>query len=95
LADGKLATPPLARGPVAGIARELCSRSIPELVEADLLREELAQVKLLIAINAVRGAAPISHVDGAPLACADATMRDHWLGKLTPLLSPIPTETPA
>jgi branched-subunit amino acid aminotransferase/4-amino-4-deoxychorismate lyase len=69
-ADGVLLTPPLARGGVAGIAREVLVDSVPALREADIAGGELPLARELIAINAVRGARPITHLDGAAIGDA-------------------------
>jgi len=72
LEDGALATPPLARGGVAGIARELCCEHLPNLVECDIGYETLQRSRELIAINAVRGARAITQFDGSPIAGGEA-----------------------
>ncbi len=65
LASGELRTPPLARGAVAGIAREILLARMPELVEGDLPRGALGSLRELIALNALRGALSIRELDGA------------------------------
>jgi branched-subunit amino acid aminotransferase/4-amino-4-deoxychorismate lyase len=65
---GALVTPPLDRGAVAGLARTLAMERIPEAIEADVPRADLARVRELIAVNAVRGARPIVRVDATPIA---------------------------
>lgn len=69
-ADGALLTPPLTRGGVAGVAREVLVDAVPALREADIAKAELADARELIAINAVRGARPITHLDGAAIGDA-------------------------
>jgi len=64
LADGDLATPPLARGAVAGIAREILCERMPELEERDVTWAELARARELVLANAVRGAVAVVSVDG-------------------------------
>jgi branched-subunit amino acid aminotransferase/4-amino-4-deoxychorismate lyase len=87
LPDGTLATPPLERGPVAGLARELCVQGLPGLVEYDLTRQELDRVQCLFAINAVRGAVLINHLDGVALGTANSAVRNQWLKQISrPLL---------
>ncbi len=66
-ADGALVTPPLDRGAVAGLARTLAMERVPEAVEADVKRADLANLRELIAVNAVRGARPVVRVDSAPI----------------------------
>lgn len=67
LADGTLATPPAARGAVAGIALAIVREREPRLVERDLRRDELAAARELVALNAVRGAVAIVRVDGCAI----------------------------
>lgn len=66
--DGELATPPLARGAVAGIARAIALERVPELSERDLARSELGSLRELVALNAVRGAVAITQIDGRAVA---------------------------
>jgi branched-subunit amino acid aminotransferase/4-amino-4-deoxychorismate lyase len=63
-ADGRLSTPPLALGAVAGIAREVLLERIPELAERVVLEPELRSAREIIAVNAVRGARAVVHLDG-------------------------------
>jgi len=65
--DGTPVTPPLTRGAVAGIAREILCERVPELVERDVHRSDLAQVRELVLANAVRGAVAVVRVDGHPI----------------------------
>jgi len=67
-ASGELATPPLERGAVDGIARGVILERIAGVAEADVGRAELAAARELIAVNAVRGACPITALDGRPVA---------------------------
>jgi branched-chain amino acid aminotransferase len=60
-ADGALVTPPLARGCVAGVAREVLFDAIAELQEGDVEIGDLVAVRELVAVNAVRGARAITH----------------------------------
>ena len=76
LPDGRLLTPPLARGLVAGIAREVCFERVPELQEGDLALGDLRDASELIAINCVRGACAITELDGAPVGSAAGAGRD-------------------
>jgi branched-subunit amino acid aminotransferase/4-amino-4-deoxychorismate lyase len=66
-AGGSLRTPPLARGGVAGIAREVLFDREAALREADLSAADVAAARELIAINAVRGARAITQLDGRPI----------------------------
>ena len=64
LRDGTLATPPLSRGAVAGIAREILCARMPEVVERDVAVSDLARARELVLANAVRGAVSLVSVDG-------------------------------
>jgi branched-subunit amino acid aminotransferase/4-amino-4-deoxychorismate lyase len=65
-AEERLLTPPLARGGVAGVAREVLLERVP-LVERDLGPGALRTARALFAVNAVRGARPIASLDGRPV----------------------------
>ncbi|HKE10548.1 MAG TPA: aminotransferase class IV, partial [Myxococcota bacterium] len=64
LHDGTLATPPLSRGAVAGIVREILCERMPELVERDVSLRELVRARELVLTNAVRGAVSVVSLDG-------------------------------
>jgi branched-subunit amino acid aminotransferase/4-amino-4-deoxychorismate lyase len=66
-ATGAPWTPPLHRGAVAGIAREIVLESLPELREVDVPRDALANARELVVLNAVRGARPVVELDGRPV----------------------------
>jgi branched-chain amino acid aminotransferase len=66
-ASGRPWTPPLARGGVAGLAREIVLESLPELRETDVSRECLAAAQEIVALNAVRGALSVARLDGRPV----------------------------
>jgi branched-subunit amino acid aminotransferase/4-amino-4-deoxychorismate lyase len=66
-AAGRLATPPLELGAVAGVAREVLLERVPELVERVVLEPELRRAGEIVATNAVRGARPVVRLDGAPV----------------------------
>jgi branched-subunit amino acid aminotransferase/4-amino-4-deoxychorismate lyase len=66
-ADAGPATPPLARGAVAGIARDVVLERIPELEERDVAAAELGGAREIVAINAVRGARPITRLEDDPV----------------------------
>ena len=70
-AQGSFATPPLSRGPVAGIAREIAMALLPELRERDLYAGDVATAQEVLAINSVRGARPIVLLDGRAVGRAD------------------------
>jgi branched-subunit amino acid aminotransferase/4-amino-4-deoxychorismate lyase len=70
--DGRLVAPPLARGGVRSVAREIVSQAEGELAETDLLLPDLLLAREIVALNAVRGAAAVVRLagrqvgDGAP-----------------------------
>ncbi len=66
-ASGKLLTPALALGPVAGIAREVVLERVPEAREGEVRADALRTAREIVAVNAVRGARAIVRVDGAPV----------------------------
>ncbi len=66
-ARGRLVSPPLERGAVAGVAREVLSEGLGGLPERDVSRRALAAAREIIAINAVRGARAITRLDGKPV----------------------------
>jgi branched-subunit amino acid aminotransferase/4-amino-4-deoxychorismate lyase len=80
--DGALVTPPLSRGAVAGVAREIVLERIPEAVEDDVPRALLTQALEIILVNAVRGAVRAAAIDGGPLAGG----APHWTERLRELL---------
>jgi branched-subunit amino acid aminotransferase/4-amino-4-deoxychorismate lyase len=65
--EGRPWTPPLARGGVAGLAREIVIEALPELLETDVPRQSLAGAREIVALNAVRGALPVTRLDGRPV----------------------------
>jgi branched-subunit amino acid aminotransferase/4-amino-4-deoxychorismate lyase len=65
LAGGEAVTPPLARGAVAGLGRELALEAAPRVREADLGIADLLAAREVVATNAVRGARAVVVIDGA------------------------------
>ncbi len=72
LADGRLVTPPLTRGAVAGVARELlceaAARGELDLEETDVGRDDLVRAREIVVTNSVRGARALAELDGEPVA---------------------------
>jgi branched-subunit amino acid aminotransferase/4-amino-4-deoxychorismate lyase len=62
--DGSLSTPPIASGAVAGIARSIAIERVAEIKERVISKPELLAAAEIIAVNAVRGARPITRLDG-------------------------------
>lgn len=83
-ADGRLASPDLALGAVAGIALEIVSQHVPDLTIAEIRADDVANARELIALNAVRGACPITQVDGRAIC---ASKPGPWAERLDSLLS--------
>ncbi len=65
--DGSLRTPPIARGGVAGVAREVALERVAELREGDVDEVALASARELVALNGARGARAIVALDGRPV----------------------------
>jgi len=61
--DGAVWTPPIASGAVAGIARSIVLERIFEIEQRDIAKPELLEAAELIAVNAVRGARPITRLN--------------------------------
>jgi branched-subunit amino acid aminotransferase/4-amino-4-deoxychorismate lyase len=61
---GELATPGLAQGAVSGIARDLVIERVPGVLQREIHKGELGEASEVIAVNAVRGACPITRLDG-------------------------------
>jgi branched-chain amino acid aminotransferase len=67
--DGRLVTPPLSAGCLAGITRELLLE-VTDAVEVDLPLVALAEADEAFLTSSTRDVAPVSHVDGVALpAC--------------------------
>jgi len=62
--DGRLSTPPLELGGVAGVAREILLERVGELEARVVSDAELARASEIVAVNAVRGARAIVRLDG-------------------------------
>lgn len=66
-AAGRLVRPRPQLGAVAGLALELVVERVPDLEDAEVDDTMLAEARELIAVNAVRGAAPVVTLDGRPV----------------------------
>jgi branched-subunit amino acid aminotransferase/4-amino-4-deoxychorismate lyase len=64
----RLRTPPLARGGVEGVAREILLERVPELEEDDVPAAELARADEIVAVSAPRGARAVVALGGAAVA---------------------------
>jgi branched-subunit amino acid aminotransferase/4-amino-4-deoxychorismate lyase len=65
--DGSLLTPPLTRGAVDGIGRQLALARVGGIAERDVSEADLREAREIIAVNAVRGAVPIVSLDARPV----------------------------
>jgi branched-chain amino acid aminotransferase len=68
--DGRLVTPPLSSGCLAGVTRALLLEAVPEAVEADLPLAALAAADEAFLTSTTREVQPIRAVDGAVLPAA-------------------------
>ena len=65
--EGRFLTPPLSRGAVRGVAREILLERDPMAVEAEITDTILRGAREVVATNAVRGAVPLLRIDGRPV----------------------------
>jgi branched-chain amino acid aminotransferase len=75
-AFGRLVTPPLERGAVAGIAREVLLERVKELRCRDVSASDLRAAREVVAVNAVRGARPIVRLDGREIGTGQGAAHD-------------------
>jgi branched-subunit amino acid aminotransferase/4-amino-4-deoxychorismate lyase len=85
--EGTLKAPSLELGAVAGVALEIVRRSWPDIVFAAIRRQELFEANEVIAINALRGARPITQLDDRAVGAFDANT---WATRIDELLSTAP-----
>lgn len=86
-ADGSAAAPPLERGGVRGVARELALASAPEIHEADLTLADLRAAREIVALNAVRGARAIVRLAARPVGTG---VPGAWAARLREMLESAP-----
>lgn len=67
-ADGRWATPPLARGGVAGVALGLLTARLPDLARVDLSLDDVRCAREIVLTNGARGAFPARLMEGEPSA---------------------------
>ena len=80
--DGELQTPALSLGAVEGIGLTIVREHTPALREVRLERHALGSVQELIAVNVVRGIAPIVEFDGRRVGSGEP---GPWARRLDPL----------
>jgi len=79
-----LATPAVASGAVAGIARRMVLERVDGIEQRVVSESELRGATEIVAVNAVRGAAPIVRLDGAPVGDGRP---GPWAGRLAEALA--------
>jgi D-alanine transaminase len=67
---GRLATPALAAGAVAGVARGVVLERVAGVAERAVAASELRAASEIVCVNAVRGACPVLRLDGEPVGSA-------------------------
>jgi len=82
--SGKLATPPVSSGAVAGIARGVVLERVKGIEQRTISEAELRSAREIVAANAVRGAVPIVRLDGVPV---DGGRPGPWAGRLAAALA--------
>jgi branched-subunit amino acid aminotransferase/4-amino-4-deoxychorismate lyase len=82
--DEELAGPYLRLGAVAGITRQILHERVDVLVEREIDAKAVAECSELIAVNAVRGACPITSLDGVAVGPGSA---GPWSERLNETLS--------
>jgi branched-chain amino acid aminotransferase len=69
--DGKILTPPLSEGVLAGTTRTRLLEALPEMVERRLTQAEARRADALVLTNALRGIRPARSWDGRELPGSD------------------------
>jgi branched-chain amino acid aminotransferase len=72
--DGRLVTPPLSAGCLAGVTRALLLEWLPEIVEADLPIDVLSECEEAFVTSTSRDVHPIATIDGRRLADAPGAL---------------------
>lgn len=84
LADGRLVTPRIETGAVAGVGREILLERVPEAGQEHVPRAALTGARELVAVSSARGACAVTHLDGAPVADARP---GPWAARLDAILT--------
>jgi branched-chain amino acid aminotransferase len=75
--DGRLVTPPLSAGCLAGVTRDLLLEWLPDIEERDVPLSALAEAKEAFLTSSMRDVHPIAVVDGASLPAAPGPLTRH------------------
>jgi branched-subunit amino acid aminotransferase/4-amino-4-deoxychorismate lyase len=82
--DDTPAAPAPELGAVSGIALQVALECFPEISRRTIRRDELGRTREIIALNSVRGARPITRLDGIPVGDGKA---GDWARKLAGALA--------
>jgi len=82
--DSTPATPAEDLGAVAGIALQVVVERIPQVRRQPITRDDVRSAREILALNSVRGARPITRLDGRPVA--DGTVGP-WLPRIAGALA--------
>lgn len=85
--EGTLKTPSLELGAVAGVALGIVRKNWPDIAFAAIQRQELLEAREVIAINALRGARPITQLDDRGMGALSANT---WATRIDELLANTP-----
>jgi branched-chain amino acid aminotransferase len=72
--DGRLVTPPLSAGCLAGVTRELLLEIDPAIEEVDVPLSVVASVEEAFLTSSTRDVQPIASIDGRPLASSGGAL---------------------
>ncbi len=65
--DRKIVTPPCARGARDGVILDQMRQSLPNLIEADVRRDDLKKIVSMAITNSRLGVMPVAKLDGKPM----------------------------
>jgi branched-chain amino acid aminotransferase len=75
--DGRLVTPPLTAGCLAGVTRELLLEICPSIEEADVPMSAFATVEEAFLTSSTRDVQPIASIDGRKLSHCNGELTSH------------------